>query len=348
MWRAVLTGWPGPGRGRGRIASGTIGAVKFHSAAGVLAGAVAALGLASTAYQAAGEARDRRRFPPPGRLVDVGGHRLHISSAGEGSPTVVIIPALGAYSAAWLNVQERVAADTAVCVYDRRGLGWSDPSAEWPSAAGMARDLHTLLETAGIRPPFVVVGHSMGGLVARMFTHMYPGEVAAVALVDSSHPEQLQRLTPARLQDHPGGKLAEVALNFAHPLGLSRLRQGRPGDAQAAFALSPRARRAGAKELLTINAVCRQTGRTAGGLGSLPLAVITSSERAPGLLMGSRAQRSRSRFYPGWAQLQDELAALSTDSVHVVAANAGHHLNRDDPELVVNTITDLVRRARKS
>jgi pimeloyl-ACP methyl ester carboxylesterase len=313
----------------------------------IAAGGAAAIGLGSAAYQVVSETRDRRRFPPPGRLVDVGGHRLHIMCAGEGSPAVVIIPAIGAYSAAWRKVQDGLAVHTAVCVYDRPGLGWSDPVAAWPSAAGMARDLHSLLETAQVAPPLVLAGHSMGGLVARMFAHMFPDEVTGLALVDSSHPEQDRRLPPGWLQDYRGGKLAEVALDFARPLGLRRLRQGQPVDARAAFALSSRGRRADAKELLAMNAICRQTGQTARDLASLPLAVISSGERDPGYSEGSRGQRGRSHFYPGWIQLQNELAELSTDSVHVVAANAGHHLNRDDPELVVQTIIDLVRRARQ-
>jgi pimeloyl-ACP methyl ester carboxylesterase len=190
----------------------------------------------------------------------------------------------------------------------------------------------------------------MGGLVARMFTHLCPGEVTGLALVDSSHPEQARRVVPAWLQDYPGGKLAQVALDFAKPLGLRRLRRSlrrQPADgARAALALSSRSRRADAKELLAINATCRQTGRTTGDLGNLPLVVISSSERDPRYPEISRAQRARSRFYQGWIQLQRELAALSADSVHVVAANAGHHVQRDDPELVITAITDLIRRVR--
>jgi pimeloyl-ACP methyl ester carboxylesterase len=238
-------------------------------------------------------------------------------------------------------------------VYDRPGLGWSDQAASWPSAAGMARDLHGLLESAGVAPPFVLAGHSMGGLVARMFTHMYPSEVVGLALVDSSHPEQADRLAPAGLGDHRGGKLVKVALDFAKPLGLRRmlrtLRHEPAGGARAAFALSSRSRRADAKELLTFDAVCRQTGRAVGDVGDLPLVVISSSEHDPRNPPGSRRQRLRSRFYTsGWMQLQEELAALSSDSVHVVAPNSGHHVHRDDPELVVNTITDLVRRVRQA
>ncbi len=153
----------------------------------------AALALASAAYQAAAEATDRRRNRPPGRLVDVGGRRLHIMCAGEGTPAVVIIPAMGGLAIEWHAVQDALASHTAVCVYDRPGLGWSDPAPGWPTVTGMAYGLHRLLDAAGITPPFVVAGHSLGGLVARVFTYMYPGEVAGLALVDSSHPEQKAR-----------------------------------------------------------------------------------------------------------------------------------------------------------
>lgn len=326
--------------------------MKVRQLARFFAVVAGALALVSAAYQAAGEARDRRRYQPYGRLVDVGGHRLHIRCVGDGSPAVVIVPALGAYSAAWLEVQDALAAETKVCVYDRPGLGWSDPVAAWPSAAGMARDLHDLLQGAGIAPPFVLAGHSMGGLVARMFTQLYPGDVAGLALVDSSHPEQARRVESAWLQDYRGGKLAAVVLEFAKPLGLRRLlrslSQEPVRDAWAAFAFSSRSRRADAKELLAINAVCRQTGRATGDLGNLPLMVISSSERDPRYPPGSRAQRARSRFYQGWIELQRELAALSADSVHTVAASAGHHIQRDDPELVITAITDLIRRARRN
>src|SRR5882672_4112225 len=123
---------------------------------GTLAAGAAALGLASAAYQAAGESRDRRRQPPPGRLIDVGGHRLHIVCAGQGSPPVVIVPALGATAEDWREVQGRVATDTTVCVYDRAGLGYSESPRRHRTARRMAEELHALLHGAGIAPPYVL------------------------------------------------------------------------------------------------------------------------------------------------------------------------------------------------
>jgi pimeloyl-ACP methyl ester carboxylesterase len=264
---------------------------------------------------------------------------------------VIIVPALGGCVTDWLSVQDRLATSTAVCVYDRPGLGWSDPEPAWPTAVGMARSLRDLLDAAGVVPPFVVAGHSMGGLVARVFAGLYPDEVAGLALIDASHPEQGARLPAVTRRDRPGGKLAVVALEFAQPLGLRRLRRdlARPsaGPARHALDLSSRGRRAAAKELLAFDRICREAGRIAvSDLEELPLTVITSSERDPRLPAGSPKQEARSQFYPAWAALQNENAALSADSVHFLAPRAGHHIQRDDPELVISALADLVRRVR--
>jgi pimeloyl-ACP methyl ester carboxylesterase len=217
----------------------------------------------------------------------------------------------------------------------------------------MARELRRLLDAAGVAPPFVVAGHSLGGLVAQVFTYLYRGEVAGVALVDSSHPEQGLRLPRTHLRDRRCGKVAQAALAYAQPLGLRRAlrdirRVPRSGDGAPELALSSRYRRACVKELLAFNTICRDAGEAAGGLHAVPLTVITSSEHDPRLAPGSKAQRARSIFYQQWAKLQSELAALSEDSVHVVAGHAGHHVQRDDPALVASAISGLVERTRES
>ncbi len=311
----------------------------------------ATLALTDVMYQEGAEARDRRRYPPPGLLVDVGGHRLHISRAGDGVPAVVIIPALGGVTAEWLPVRDAVACRTLAAVYDRPGFGWSEPVPGRPTAVGMTHELHALLDAAEIPRPLVLAGHSLGGLLARVYAELYRDEMAGLALLDSSHPRQAERLPKPGLRSRRVQRATQVALDYARPLGLRRLRCSlsgqRPRDAQAAFALSSRQRRAEAKELLAFDAICRDTGVIAGELGDLPLTVVTSSERVPGLPENSRAQRARSRFYPAWLGLQRELVALSADSVHVVAQNSGHLVHRDDPDLVIGALTDLVCRIRE-
>jgi pimeloyl-ACP methyl ester carboxylesterase len=319
--------------------------MKAGRVTGVFAAAIAALGLASAAYQAAGEARDRRKHPPPARLVDVGGYRLHVVCAGQGSPSVVVIPALGATAAEWQEVQRRLAAETAVCVYDRAGLGWSDSPPRHRTAARMAQELHALLHRAGIAPPYILAGHSLGGLIARVYIHLYPDEVAGLALIDSSHPQMEERLPIHSLRSFPGGPLLIVARDYARPLGLRRIARdtGLRKNTNADWSSH---RRADSAELLAVKAICHDTGKMSRDTGDLPLAVLTSAPIDPSHTPGSNRARGRARFYPTWLILQDELPELSTDSTHVTAEHGGHHLNRDNPELVAEVIIGLVRRVR--
>src|ERR1044072_2920427 len=158
------------------------------------AGLAALLGLALVGYiyEPLAEKADAKTYPPPGQLVDVGGHRLHISCTGTGSPTVVIVAGAGDWSTTWRGVvQPEVAKTTRVCTYDRPGLGWSEAAPLPGDAAQFARELHTLLQNANIPGPYVMVGHSLGGFVVRIFAYDYASEVAGVVLIDSMNPKQV-------------------------------------------------------------------------------------------------------------------------------------------------------------
>lgn len=148
--------------------------------------AVFLLLLASTGvvYQVMGTKADQRTYAPPGQLVDVGGYQMHITCMGEGSPTVVLDHAGGTNSAEWGLVQPIVAGQTRVCAYDRAGFGWSDPAPTRRTAAQSAQELHTLLSSAGLEGPYVLVGHSYGANVARVFAADFPEESAGLVLVD--------------------------------------------------------------------------------------------------------------------------------------------------------------------
>jgi pimeloyl-ACP methyl ester carboxylesterase len=312
-----------------------------------LAAAAATAGVASFAYQQVAEARDRRRFPPPGRMVDIGGRRLHLVEMGEGTPAVVIIPALADNVLGWLPISEAVAAETLTCVYDRAEVGWSDPPRRWHRTPDLiAADLHALLTAARVPPPYVLAGHSIGGVIARRFYAQHPDLVAGMVLVDSSHEQQQRRITAV---DRRRGRYLHIqvgarrqarilgARRLAASLGLLRsldadiAREVPPEHAGAARAidLSTRQRRAQVREILMALLMSGQPP----GLGSIPLTVLT---RAP---LPSPSE-------PVWIQMQDELAALSSDSVHVYAERGGHYLHRDEPDLVIQAIRDLVRRCR--
>jgi len=155
--------------------------------AGLLAGAL----WAGAAYQWWATRRDLARTPPPGRLVDVGGHRLHIWCTGAGSPPVVLEAGLGGSTADWGFVQPEIGGFTQVCSYDRAGSGYSDPGPSPRTARRISDELARLLERSHMAEPVVVVAASIGGLSARVFASEHPDRVAGLVLVDASH-EDLQ------------------------------------------------------------------------------------------------------------------------------------------------------------
>ncbi len=237
---------------------------------GLVIGLVA-LAVIGAIYQAFATEIYRRLYPPPGELVDVGGHSLHINCVGEGSPTVILESGSGATSVDWANIQPEVANTTRVCAYDRAGSGWSEPGPGPGDPQQIAGELHTLLGNAGIDGPYVLVGHSFGGLYVRMYADLYPNEVEGMVLVDSSHPEQSKR----------------------------------SAEAQAASS---------AEEFRATPETSAQVLLSTQSLGDKPLAVITAGEQQE----------------PIWFELQEELAALSSDSVHRVVEGATHGSLLDD------------------
>jgi pimeloyl-ACP methyl ester carboxylesterase len=314
------------------------------------AAVAAAAGVASFTYQTIADARDRRRFPPLGQMVDIGGRRLHLVTAGTGSPAVIIIPALAENVFGWLRILQDAAAETQACVYDRAEIGCSDPPPHWPRTPDiMAADLYALLSAAEIPAPYILVGHSIGGIVARRFYVEHPGMVAGMLLLDSSHEQQASRFAAAAdWRQGPVRYACMAAQRQARILGVRRLaaslglvrgfdaeiaREALPEYAEAcrAFLLSSRRRQVAVREMLMV--ACMRGEPPA--LNSIPLTVLT---RAGGT----------DDSWPVWAQLQDELAALSSSSEHLHAQTAGHHVHIDEPDLVIHAIHDLVGRCRRT
>ncbi len=156
--------------------------------------ALVALALIGAGYQAVATRADARNYPPPGRLVDIGGYRLHIYCLGKGSPTVILDALFPGTVSNWAWVQPEVAKTTRVCAYDRAGLGWSDSGPEPRDAMQHARELHALLANAGEAGPYVLAGHSLGGLSVRMYADQYPDEVAGMVLIEGTNPDAWVRL----------------------------------------------------------------------------------------------------------------------------------------------------------
>ena len=173
-------------------------------------------------YQTVRESLDARAYPPPGQLIDVGGHRLHLYCTGSGGPTVVLEPGGGASSSDVGWITPAVARDSRVCVYDRAGRGWSDPADGPQDGAHIAADLHTLLQRAKVPGPYVLAGHSFGGLYVQSFAAQFPDQVAGMVLLDSTAPKpgpaQPTNTDPYNLI----GRVAALSAASAH-LGAGRL-----------------------------------------------------------------------------------------------------------------------------
>src|ERR1051326_6282542 len=149
-------------------------------------------------YELVTDAADARAYPLPARMVDVGGHRLHVTCLGTGSPTVVIERGLGDWSASWRSwVQPEAARTIRVCAYDRAGMGYSEPGPLPRTAAHFAQELHRLLQHADIRGPYFVVGHSSGSLTVRVSADAYPAEVVGVVLIESTSPSRATHAAPS-------------------------------------------------------------------------------------------------------------------------------------------------------
>ena len=259
----------------------------------VVAGLVTFLVLAGVTYQSVATALERRKFPHPGRLIAVGDHQLHIHCVGQGTPTVVLEAAAAGMSVGWWWVQDDLAKTTRVCSYDRAGLGWSEAGDGGYRAGRVPDELHTLLERAGERGPFVVVGHELGASFARMFASRFRDQTAALVLVDdpsgSTEPSPLR--VPRLVRAWPW--LARIGVLRA-TRGLSRHASGFPGasgGATRAFLNRPDHLARGALEIMR----SRETARSAAAEPldpALPVTQVSASGDAPPALLDS-ADRAR-------------------------------------------------------
>jgi pimeloyl-ACP methyl ester carboxylesterase len=313
-----------------------------------------ALVSAGAGYQIYATARDRAAFPPPGQLVDVGGYRIHLFSQGQnrGNATVVLIGCGSCTSANWGWVQPEVAKTTRVVAYDRAGFGWSDPGPAPRDAAQNARELHAALQGAGIAGPYVLVGHSFGGPVARVFAAENPTEVTGMVLLDPRHPDQNARMPPEMHAAGASEQQLVAALGWMARLGMLRLTgighdQARDlppaqADAYAAFYNSAQLWESIQAQRDAIAATDAEA-RAAGGLGRVPLVVLSADEAW--LTPGAPADVPRQVY----TQLNIEQAALSTNSTHRVIPGTTHISlvnNRQHAQAAIDAIHKVVEAAR--
>ena len=302
-----------------------------------LLGVLVVLGLSGALYESVAEAADARAYAPPGQMVDVGGYRLHINCVGTGSPTVVIEAGWGDWSPAWSSVQSAAAQHTRVCTYDRAGYGFSEPGPRPRTADRYARELHTLLHNAGIPGPYVLAGHSMGGLTVRLFAHEYAADVAGVVLIDSMSPNSAKPSADAPSTSESSDDWilrlpARIGLLrlVARPLGLIATVPPEFADAYAAASVTPRYVQAYfLDEGRGMPASLAEAGRVT-TFGDVPLIVL------------SRGLDQE----PQWMADQAEMLQLSSNSQQLFAARSGHNIEFDDPQAAVGAIAQMVAQVR--
>jgi pimeloyl-ACP methyl ester carboxylesterase len=281
-------------------------------------------------YERNAQKRDRELYPPPGKLVEIGGYRLHLHCAGIGPTVILEYGHQGSY-VDWHLVQPQIAAFARVCIYDRAGYGWSDTSPKPRVPSAMADELRDLLRAAGEAPPYILVGHSFGGLNAIMFAHKFPNEVAGILLVDASLPEMM---SPPRRRD----RLRLHAMQVAIPFGLPRWRRWCGGNAPEEIR--------GLKQAITCRSSLYENYyrewssfpesaaeiRSITSIGSIPLIVIT---RDPSVAGNSDREME-------WNQLQRERLSLSSKSEFVIARGSGHEVPMERPEVIAAAVKKLL------
>ena len=303
------------------------------------------LAAAGFLYENISEARDRRFNPMGGRRVDVGGRKMHIDCTGDGSPTVILDSGLGESYLSWRKVQPQIAKFTRVCSYDRAGLGYSDASSQPRTSNVIAEELHALLKAADILPPYVIVGHSMGGYDVRVYTSLYRNEIVGMVLVDSSHPDQENRFPP-ELKNMEGSWQREsqfVAVTM--PFGIPRLLGLCEGDALIRAAdCNWHSAREQLAEMRAFSESAAETAKT-GSLSDMPLAVLSHDPDKPSSDLPPDLAKPVNE---AWEKMQEELAHLSIRGTQTVAKNSAHYIQIDRPDVVIEAVRRVVEQARQA
>jgi pimeloyl-ACP methyl ester carboxylesterase len=296
------------------------------------------------------------KYPPIGKLVDVGGFRLHLHCQGERGPSVILDAGQGESSLSWGAIQSEIAKVTRVCVYDRAGLGWSEPSPRPRTARVMAEELHILLENAKVPKPYVLVGASLGGLNARVYAHLYPEEVAGLVLLDAAHEEQYLPEAIQKALHQMGGMMALMrgyavlmvrsGLAAIFPRLLPAGSMGRISPSaqidQALRGAKPAYMQAAADEIKDVERSHAEVREMqVASLGDIPILVIRHGQTQVQMMPEVTAVMEETN-----RRLQEKVANQSLNARLVVADESGHAIQMDQPELVVRSVLELVQDIR--
>lgn len=316
--------------------------------------------IVGASYQALGNRADARRFPQQGKSVSLGpafdNLSLSIDCRGEGGPTVILDSGLGVPAVGWNPVQAEVAKFTRVCSYDRAGYGWSGASSAPRTSSQIVKELHALLEAANEKGPYILVGHSFGGYNVRVYNGQYPNDVAGMVLVDASHEDQVDRMSPA-LQAFMKKtteqlkwqiKLAPLLIHF----GIARFSQRNQGEAPGVskefgqemlyLQMQTKFIDASASELGSF-AESADEVRAAGNLGDKPLVVLTAGKSADASQVPAGFPKKEfDDFHEVWVNdLQVKESHLSTRGRRVMVPDSTHMIPFERPDTIVAAIHEV-------
>jgi pimeloyl-ACP methyl ester carboxylesterase len=324
-----------------------------------LAGGVApSLSAAAAAQWATADA-----FAKPHQLVDIGGRKMNLYCSGQGATTVVFDAPSGDAGWNWFRVQPAVAKHTRACVYDRAGLGFSDPAKRPNTSENVAEDLHKLLAKAGVKPPYVMVGNSLGGANVQVYAYRYPAEVKGLVLVEPQHEDETSRLDKASQ-----GNLKKVYAMVAQQNNycMAAARKGfKPGSEEqmncvgnpaetygptlGAAVMSATTRpaywRTNIEEWDAIKVSDEQLRKLRRPFGNLPVVVLTRGV-SPYAVPGKPQSALNKAMEDENAAIQKEIAALSTRGKQRVVPGAGHVIHADKPEAVVDAVLEVLHQVK--
>ncbi|HKW64472.1 MAG TPA: alpha/beta hydrolase [Candidatus Acidoferrum sp.] len=320
---------------------------------------IACTALAGAAYQAIANWRDARRFPQEGRSIALGaefpGVSLNLNCVGQGAPTVILDSGLGVPAAGWDLVMPDVAKFARVCSYDRAGYGWSSAGPMPRTSDEIVRELHALLAASGEKGPYVLVAHSFGGYNVRVYADKYPGDVAGLVLVDTSHEDQ-EQMMPASLRQLTQEQVKQLdsqkrLMPILIVFGIARLTTGDDGESKLSkdfrdkmkyLQLQMKFIEAAFSEIKSFSLSAEEVRRT-GNLGDRPLVVLTAGKdlEAKDLPKDVSVEEMR-EFRKTWVgDLQVRQTKLSTRGKQIVVPDSTHMIPMERPDAVVNAIREV-------